>query len=119
MFCNIKFCTFEGSLRDRKIMDYLNKIKSISKEIGLDLQISGSIKTKIFYGKTLQNPCKIITGNNSFLFLQLFSKLIEFNDCTYYNEIGGYTAIFTRDNFKFEIQSNCNGFDTICVYKNN
>ena len=101
-------------------MNYLDKIIATSKENGLELNISGSVKTKIFYNKVLSNPYKIISSvNSSKLFTQLCNKLVQANNCEYYNLIGGYRAIFKRDCFKFDIETNCNGFNTICVYKIN
>lgn len=101
-------------------MNILQKIEKIAADNNSEFLISGSQKWKRFYGKTLDNPYKIIAcGNNTELFNYLLTKMVQDKEnCKWYHStLYGYKATYIADEFRLEIETNFNGYDTICVYK--
>ena len=97
-------------------MNILQKIKLCALQNNEVLEISGSKRTKLFYGKTLQNPYKIITGG--WFFKKLCTQLVQTKDCVFIQGFGqDYNAYFTEGDYKVEIQSKANGYDLIMIHK--
>ena len=107
-------------MKKQKSMNILQKIEKLAKDNNTQFNISGSIKTKVFYGKIIGNPYKIITsGNNKSLFDNLLIKLVQDKEkCTKYAlTLNGFSAVYIDGIYKLIIETNCNGYNTICVYK--
>lgn len=100
-------------------MNIIDKIKLAGKQNGLEFNISGAKRTKIFYGKVLENPYKILSRANGStdLFRKFCAYLVQNKDCNYIPKIGGYTATFIEGDFKVVIDQNFNGYNIICFYK--
>jgi predicted oxidoreductase (fatty acid repression mutant protein) len=101
-------------------MNILQKIETFAKNNDSQFNISGSKRTKLFYNKNDKNIYKIISsGNNDLLFKQVCAHLVQDNQkCTYFeNRVCGYFAIYEDENFILHIETNFNGYNTICVYK--
>jgi|Laugrespbdmm15sn_2_1035079.scaffolds.fasta_scaffold189722_1 hypothetical protein len=101
-------------------MNILQKIEKFAQDNNSKFEISGSVKTRIFYGKVYRKPYKIIaSGNNKTLFTYLLNKLVQDKEkcksfgITFY----GYRAVYIDGIYELEIETNFNGYDTICVYK--
>jgi hypothetical protein len=101
--------------------NFIEKFKKTSEENGLLLNISGSEKSKIFYGKVLQNPHKIISAKNNIkLFISLCAYLVQNKKGDYIRHSDyDYNFIFIDGDFKIEIQRRINGYNIISVYNLN
>jgi hypothetical protein len=98
-------------------MNILQKIKACALQNNEVLEISGSKKTKVFFGKSLSNPYKIITGKKWF-FDKLCAQLVQTKECVFNSGFGtDYTAYFTEGDFKVVIQKQMNGYDLIMIFK--
>jgi len=106
--------------KKNKIMNILQKIEKIALDNNSEFKISNDKRTRIFYSKTDKNIYKIIScGNNHILFKKLCDFLVQDKSkCNYFQErITGYFATYTDENFTLKIETNFNGYNTICVYK--
>jgi hypothetical protein len=101
-------------------MNILQKIKKFADDNNTEFNISGSNRTKIHFGKVINNPYKIISSNNNtVIFNHVMDRLIQDKEkCQKFTQtINGYIALYIDGNFKLEIERNFNGYNTICVYK--
>ncbi len=101
-------------------MNILQKIEKLGKDNNSELNISGSKRTKVFFSKLDKNIYKIISsGNNELLFKHICTCLVQDKEkCNYFEtRLYGYFAIWEDENFTLKIETNFNGYNTICVYK--
>ena len=97
----------------------IQKIQDSATANGLELNISGDKKTRIFYNKVLDKPYKIISAvNKSYLFKDLCNALIQIKKCEFFTYgDNNYKAIFIEGEYKVTIENHVNGYNIICIYK--
>lgn len=102
-------------------MNIIQKIEKAASANNLSLNISGTAKKLLLYGKVqFPRPYKIISsGDCSDRFTSLCSYLVQNKECNYVRHNDSeYTATFVEGDFKVEVESK-NGNNFICIYKIN
>ena len=101
-------------------MDFIKELKEKAKKIDLNLEISGSKKTKTFFKVNLRNPDKVVSSREDKKFELLIDYYIANNkDGDYRKDIGGFRFIFKKGGYKIVITSNYNGYDYMMLFKEN